>query len=106
MKGVTPTIHTTTTSIPTLEIDSFRLPPPISKRKKVDERKKPVKKKPKKKRRIRIPIRPSFTAIVAELRGGLPKQIKGIGISPATIRRLPGKRKKVKKKKNPFSMFE
>lgn len=55
--------------------------------------------KPKKKRaRARARIAPSFTAIIADLGGGLPEEFGSLGILPTTLRRLPSKKRVVKKK--------
>lgn len=73
-----------------------------------DEAKRKKKKLPKLPRR-KTPIAPSFTAIIAELKGGLPEiQTLGgrdIGILPTQIRRLPGKRSKPKKRKSRRNSF-
>jgi 8-oxo-dGTP pyrophosphatase MutT (NUDIX family) len=68
-------------------------------REKPTRRRKPkTKKKPKKikGKRFRGTLRPSFTAVITDLRGALPKEIKlgkiELGTSPAQLRRIPARR--------------
>ncbi len=107
-----PTISPPIISPPTISIISptrrslTRRPPSkrLPRRFRLKEKEK-VKKKGKKRR---TPIRPSFTSIVAELRGGIPKITfvgkTEVGILPTRLRRLPGrsKSKKKGKRKNQF----
>ncbi len=87
-------------TFPTFEGDGFA---PFRKVRKA--RRRPEKKKGKvKRKRIVTPIRPSLTAIVAELKGALPKEVKiagvELGIIPSRIRRVPRRRAtKVRKRK-------
>ena len=62
-------------------------PPKRPRRRKSDDGKRKVKKLIKRKRR-QGRIAPSFTSIVAELKGGLPKEFRNLGILPSQLRRL------------------
>ncbi len=89
----TPVVGRPSIVAPIIVLDPFEPTPSKGRRRRKaeDRKKKPVKKK-KKKRKV-TPIRPSFTAIVAELKGGLPEEVsiggRELGILPSEIRRLP-----------------
>ena len=87
---------------PSFAFEGFGEPPP----RRTSERKRKVKKKVVKRKKIKTPVRPSFTAIITGFRPR-PFISKKIGVAPFSIRGLETGRPKKKKgkKKNPFSIF-
>ena len=91
-----------TFGLPSLTLPTFQgffstpSPPP----KRIAGKRKPKKRKTTKQRDFDFGLAPSFTAIIADLKGRFPKEIKlgkvKLGISPRRIRVLPGRRKKRK----------